>query len=503
MTPTAQQTASILREWADQGVAVSHPLQLSSGGSRAIVVSDLHVADGKREDGTYGGTENFFSDEAFARFLAYMDQGKRVPDESLLLVANGDVVDFVRITRVPSSDRDFQVWSDLLRAIGVALTPEELRKSIYDQEREFGLGTKPPKAVWKLATVAVGHPLLFAALAQWLKRGHRLVIVSGNHDVEWYWREVRDYTRALLASLADGDPADNLRSFLPRIGFGHDGVLIDGQYFAEHGHQYDRFTEVVGGPLLKDGTTLNLPFGSFFNRYLINRVELSYPYVDNVRPQKALLAFLVRHNFPLALKLLLYHAPLAIRVIPKFYFRYIFGRALSFLLAVGVPVVIAIVLIGRDLVTALTQFGETANRLAGVGGLLGNLLGSVAQNGLVVLASYLFSQLLALLQLREPSSLDEFARNRLRDNPGWRVVTMGHTHTPSILRAGNQQYLNSSTWTRVVETTSGDVRLECSHLYVLLDPLAQAKGLPAGGLERWDDTAGRSEQAAVVAKRRG
>jgi hypothetical protein len=55
-------------------------------------------------------------------------------------------------------------------------------------------------------------------------------------------------------------------------------------------------TTVLGGEVLaEDPTELNLPIGSFINRYFLNRFELSDPLIDNVEPShKAVLDLLRR-----------------------------------------------------------------------------------------------------------------------------------------------------------------------------------------------------------------
>jgi UDP-2,3-diacylglucosamine pyrophosphatase LpxH len=499
MTDSIASSAALLKAWDErESAALEGELRLASNGHRLVVVSDLHVAEGRQEDDTYRGTENFFSDDAFGRFLRHLSAEARA-GESMLLIINGDFVDFMRITLLPVTEGDFQAWSNLLAAIGIQRSTIELRASIYKKEREFGLGTDPDKSVWKLAKASAGHRELFTALGEWLASGHRLAVVSGNHDLEWYWREVRDYLRLLLASLAPGEIATNLGSFLRRIFFSHHALLVDEQYYFEHGHRFDRFTSVVGPPVLKGTRSLNLPFGSFFNRYLINRIEFSYPYVDNVRPQPAMLPFLVRRSFPLALKLLLYHLPFAVHVIPKRYFRYLFERAFWFALAIGVPVALMLVGVWREL--ALVASHAQAPIQPGVGGLVRQAMGGVVQNSLWLVGSYFLSQLVAVLQLKEPSSLDVPAGELLSLHPQWRLITMGHTHNPSAVYARKQQYLNSSTWINVVETSSGELRLDCAYLFVLLDPAAAGSSLPAR-LLRWNDEADRIEPAAVVMRRR-
>jgi hypothetical protein len=69
----------------------------------------------------------------------------------------------------------------------------------------------------------------------------------------------------------------------------------------------------------------------------------------------------------------------------------------------------------------------------------------------------------------------------------------------SAVYAPKQQYLNSSTWINVVETS--ELRLDCAYLFVLLDPAAAGSSLPAR-LLRWNDEGGRIEPAVVVMRRR-
>ena len=69
------------------------------------------------------------------------------------------------------------------------------------------------------------------ALADFLAAGNSLVIVRGNHDVEWHWRAVqRDFRRRLarLAPLTRG-----------QIRFAPWFYYEEGLVYVEHGHQYD------------------------------------------------------------------------------------------------------------------------------------------------------------------------------------------------------------------------------------------------------------------------
>src|SRR5262249_46019572 len=154
----------------------------------------------------------------------------------------------------------------------------------------FGLETDDWKSAWKLDQALTGHAPAYRALALWLAKGHRVYIVKGNHDLEWYWPLVRRLFRLRMAEhlVAQGQSAsttDALNQFiLPQLFFIDDAMTFDGRVYVEHGHRYDRYTWPLGGPVLPGGTQLNIPFGSFLNRYMLNTVELAFPYADNVRP---------------------------------------------------------------------------------------------------------------------------------------------------------------------------------------------------------------------------
>ena len=208
-----------------------------------IIVSDLHIGGGRTADGSYSGTENFFADESFARMLAHVQKGRGEKlGRSSVLVINGDFVDFLRIVSVPETDADFLAWQHILVSIGITDKHiEQLKTSVSDKERDIGLKTHDFKSVWKLHAAVTGHPELFAGLAGWVQHGHSLVVVKGNHDLEWYWPAVRNFLRLTLAGhLHEGKPAnplhEHLADIVPRIRFVDDACIIDGQVYVEHGH---------------------------------------------------------------------------------------------------------------------------------------------------------------------------------------------------------------------------------------------------------------------------
>lgn len=499
--------AAILKECESSGVApgyVCDPLgrtivPYGAAGREIFVVSDLHVAAGRGIDGNYEGTENFFADDSFARFLSDLRERKR----RAVLVINGDFIDFLRVDRIPRSDDDFAMWQRVLEQVGITRSLDELRQSITAKEKTYGLKTDDYKSLWKLRCCVEGHPRLFRALGEWLAAGEALVIVKGNHDLEWYWPAVRNSFRLVIADYA----AQTLRraidivltdTVLPNLTFIDDAVLVDGELYIEHGHRYDKFSNPVGGPVLENGTELNLPFGSFFNRYLINRVELVYPYIDNVRPREKLLPLLMREHFPLALRVLFDHLPFTLLSVQKRYYRYMFSRVLMYGLAIGIPAVFVLIRYWTDINELIT--GLQAPGPKGLGGLLLNQLGSFAVTTLGLIFSYLLARVVSHFQLDEPSSLARFAQTGFETSAKCRFVTFGHTHDPEQWHANARWYHNTGTWIPIIDVDSAEIREDKTYTFLHYSRNRDGS-FRATTLERWDDEAGRAQELVLVARK--
>lgn len=480
-------TGELLRQCEQNGIAPAYAANASmnSQGRDIVVVSDLHLSAGKGIDGNYSGTENFFADAAFVRFIHSLDGGK---DRKAILVINGDFVDFLRIAELPDKEREFAEWLEILSSVGITtFTVEDLKRSIDDKERKFGLKTHEFKSVWKLSTVVKGHPEVFAALAEWLEQGNTLVITKGNHDLEWYWPGVRNYLRLALAGPAESLRDSRLRTrVLPLLHFIDDSVVFDGVFHIEHGHKRDKFTTPLDRPVLDGGLELNLPFGSFFNRYLLNRIELVFPYLDNVRPRQNLLPMLFKKDFFLGLKVLFEHIPFMLRMIPKRYFRYMFRDFLVFLLAVGAPIGVMIVLIAKMLRSDTAVSQPLTKAISAM---------------LMPVLSYFLTQLLAYFKLIEPDYLTPEARELLAQHEDFRIVTMGHTHNPEQFRQQERWYFNTGTWIPIIEARSEAVREDRTYTYVHLRHDEAGRIQPAV-LMRWNDDARRCEPLVLLCPRK-
>lgn len=472
------------------------PVHVSANGAEIVVISDLHLASGKMTDGRFAGTENFFADSSLHRFIHAILA--RLDRKQAILIINGDVVDFLRIIEYPQSEEEFQDWQGLLQELGITKSLEQLRGSISKKEIKFGMKTHSYKSVWKLAKCVHGHPRFFQALAEWLEQGHQIIISKGNHDLEWYWRDVRNCLRLVLAKnlcqlLLGKNPRLSLNDVLVQhisqnLLFVDDAMVIDGTFYIEHGHRYDKYTNVVGKPLLNDHE-LNIPFGSFFNRYLLNQVELNYPFSDNVRPSQNVLPLLIRERFFVAMKLLLYHVPFMLLIIPKRYYRYMFGQVAVLAAAIGIPLVLGVLYL-------FASFPQLASHLHSLPGT--SIEGSsLAKSFASMAASYFLSRIVAYFQLSEPSALDVPAMKIFAAHPQYQLITMGHTHNPDQRLKDGRWFYNTGTWIPIVETDTAEIRDDKTYAFLHFRRHESGQLTPTV-VERWDDEAARAEALILV-----
>lgn len=488
--------AEILRQCEESSDYAIPQKLLSASGAEIVVVSDLHIAAGRKPDGNYYGTENFFADAAFLRFIRKTQ--RRLESRPGILVINGDWIDFLRVSEYPETAEALAEWRETLLPLGIDKSIPELRDSISKKEREFGLKTNDYKAVWQLSMVANGHPDVFVALAEWMAMGNKLVIVKGNHDLQFIWPAVRNFVRLDLARrLQSGERETSLAEVLSNVVgsnliFVDDSLLIDDVFYLEHGHRYDKHAWPVGPAILDNREELNIPFGSFFNRYLLNRVELAYPYIDNVRPTVNVLPLLIRERFPLAMKLIFYHIPFAFRIIPKKYFRYIFGRFLLIVAALAIPFLMAVIYL-------LATFPQLWGILRGIP--TATWPGSgLAKSFAALTASYVLGRIVAYFQLAEPFSTAKPARDIFAREPRYQFIAMGHTHNPQQFNESGRWFYNTGTWIPIVETSTGELRKDCT--YTFLHFKRDSKGrLQPTSLQRWDDEAERFEYLPIVTRK--
>jgi UDP-2,3-diacylglucosamine pyrophosphatase LpxH len=278
-----------------------------------IVISDLHLSVGYDEKtGRYSRNEDFFFDEEFKRFLQYL---QKVNSRKKHLIIAGDLFDFLQV----DGDKVKELYKDGKTEESYKKWRGPFKNKLTKREKKFGLGTEEDKTVWKLGVIADGHPAFFQALANFLSEGNCLSIITGNHDIELYWKKVQKKLVNRIIEFKNSQVTD--QQIEDRIDF-YPWFYYDKDYktYIEHGNQYDRLNsfQYFLHPLLEHGSDkLWLPFGSFFVRYFFNKLEISNPFADNIKPPTKYMRWAWKEDKLQFLKTILRYLPTMIRVFLK------------------------------------------------------------------------------------------------------------------------------------------------------------------------------------------
>lgn len=457
---------------------------LNTTAAHLLIISDLHIARGKEPSGMITGTENFFADDALQRWIQF--HLHKYQEESALLVINGDFIDFLRVifTETEVLHFDYVEWQKILQKVQIHKTIEELKNSFTEDEKVYGFKTDDFKSIWKLEKVFAGHEKVFLALVEWLSCPNKeLLILKGNHDLEWHWEKVQAYFSVKLNEIA----LQHNKRIIGKISFIQDSIIINEKLYIEHGHRYDKFSHVVGTPTLdgKLSGQLRLPLGSFVNRYLLNRIEIAYPFLDNIRPTSNILAILLKERFPLAIEILTKRVLALLKFVDKKAFSYVFGQALTFIGIIMIPVVLTIFLMYKD-ITNINLKGDWSNL-------------SFLKNLGTLVISYIIGQFVGVFNLKEPDDLSQEAPNIFKKYPNLEVITMGHTHNPMQIFQDNKAFFNSGTWIPIVEHTVGNLKEDKTYNYIELNFL-EKELFTKDSLKRWNDDALRPESLYLTLK---
>jgi UDP-2,3-diacylglucosamine pyrophosphatase LpxH len=155
----------------------------------------------------------------------------------------GAMLDHYREHAEPQLPWKLIIAGDFIDLVGMSISASEnaaLASPLSEDEVEHGLGSAEDRAAFKMRAVAHRHDKLFRKLAHFVRAGHSLVFVRGNHDVELYWESSQ---RAFIDALLDRAdlPSEGLdrKLFEARIEFRHWFYYLRGFLYVEHGHQYD------------------------------------------------------------------------------------------------------------------------------------------------------------------------------------------------------------------------------------------------------------------------
>lgn len=224
------------------------------------IISDLHLTDPepplhkKRSRHPLWKkfkTRQFYIDDNLVRFLDHIQiksEGKPIE-----LILNGDIFDFDSVISLPS-------------------------KSIFNinwLETRRGLSPREDKSLFKINVILSEHKKFMQALSKFIKAGHFVVLIPGNHDVELHFRKVQ---KAILDSLNLNEEENSRFRFVDWFYISNQDTLI------EHGNQQDPYCicEDPTNPFLLDYNelTVRLPFGNVACRYIMNGLGLFNPHVE-------------------------------------------------------------------------------------------------------------------------------------------------------------------------------------------------------------------------------
>jgi len=235
-----------------------------------VVVSDLHLGRGKNiGTGRYYRLEAFFYDDDFLNFCHHLIDEARLRTATFKLILNGDTFDLLRIDHDAASDQSLRE-----KRYGPALTPS-VAKSVVQQ-------------------ILAGHPVFVQALAGVLAAGHEIVFLPGNHDIEMQWKPVQEVVRAALLEVIHYKGGDSeIAAASERLKFCQWFYYEEGRVWIEHGCQYDpenAFRFYLRGHLAESGESVHraevdMPLGTFFQRYLYNKFGNITFLVPNSRSQ--------------------------------------------------------------------------------------------------------------------------------------------------------------------------------------------------------------------------
>lgn len=206
-------------------------------GANLLIISDLHLGEDIKPASKTGYLRHaLLLERELENFLRHYTT-HRMGDRPWRLIVNGDMVDFLGICLLPPDG-------------------EVAPGDVVEEDRVYGLGTRPQAARAKMLRVLDRHRGVFRALAGFVGAGNRLDIVVGNHDAEFHWPIVQETFKQGVAGLHEGPRAreeiEAAITFHPWFYFEENVAWV------EHGHQYDDYCsfDYILSPTSPDGEIL-------------------------------------------------------------------------------------------------------------------------------------------------------------------------------------------------------------------------------------------------------
>ncbi len=392
-----------------------------------IVISDLHLGGGKKND---PGDDHVDDKQQLVRFLGEISREKDGPAE---LFINGDFLEFAQVLPEAYALRSPKYWCSEAESLA------------------------------KLEVIISGHGDIFEALKEFQRRGNRVTVAPGNHDVDLYWLGVRKRLRA-----AAGPLKFELRKTLCSR---YDGRLLIG-----HGHMYDPANSFRNWkqPVLDDapgGPRLEMCPGTLFIVEFVNWLDQRYPFSDNIKPVSALIRMLwneQRHDFWAAARTLaqfikhspssaLGSAPISIEGDSNI------ARSIKIELATNkafAKSMAQLYRMTRDVKTNSQQVVQDLGSKEDITEFLGEVIARVSPDIWVPIIKVAIQS--GTLSVARAAARSSKERDLLREEAivqlmeeGQEVVVFGHTHQPDEWRGSQNKldggYFNPGSWTRYVD----------------------------------------------------
>lgn len=235
----------------------SHSLPIDFSKSKyTAVISDLHLCEAEPPHPKFPlwkkfKSRDFFFDDVFEQWVEHL-VGKS-GGHPIELILNGDIFDF-----------------DSMMAL-----PEDPPYKVSWLEKSRGLHPEEEKSVFKIQRILEDHAKWTLTLRRFIQRGHRVVFVIGNHDLELHFPRVQ---RQIL------DMLDLKKEQELQIRFCAFFYISNGDTLIEHGNQYDPYCLCQNpiNPMIQkfNQIEVRIPFGDLAGRYLTNGMGFFNPHVD-------------------------------------------------------------------------------------------------------------------------------------------------------------------------------------------------------------------------------
>jgi UDP-2,3-diacylglucosamine pyrophosphatase LpxH len=420
-----------------------------------VIISDLHLSQGRNPvTKKFNLNEDFFFDEEFDRFLIYLEDESQRRCRKWRLIIAGDMVDFLQITRLPENAQF------------------ELRRS----EAVYGLGTHPNKTIWKMKVMMNGHWNFFRGLGRFICAGNKFTVMSGNHDIEWTVPQVQIAFRQEMKKYLPDEAINKEEVVSGQIEFCPWFYYEPGLIWVEHGNQYDGMNsfDYFLFPYLPGSKELMLPSGSFFVRYVFNKVEQTDPFADNIKPLSSFLK--------------------------KYLLKLLFSRSLLKNLGYFLKILGKIKKFKTEEIAYLSQKNEEEieSEAKRYGIEIGNL--KAIKRHWVPSFVYSKSKLANIIKFftYKTEGIYEKKASMIQKQLDVRYVVFGHTHEVDLhlLNAnGKTEYSNSGTWTKIFTDNPTEKLLHEEHESIFVQILKD----DANKLEllKWRDDIGQGERVKL------